>query len=1044
MKTFVITSLFLTLLLTPLHADDAPKQKRNNAVMLAGEWLPGDPHQIDYEKLPRVTAKHAVISDVRDDAGTRVHQHAYLAHHDGHFWAMWSDGPGLPKPGATPEQHRNIVPGHDRPDTRNSFATSKDGLHWSKPADLTGPPRIKGYGWIARGLWNRDGELLALASHFNAPGYAGPGLSLEAFRWNGAKWVAHGTILDDSMNNFPPKRLPSGEWMMTRRDHQRQVSVMIGGTKAFDDWRISPLAAYDGNGHPEEPYWYILPDGKTIVGLIRDNGGSRFLLRTFSRNNGRTWSEIRRTNFPDATNKFFVHRTSRGYYVMVSNSNPRRRDPLTLAISQDGLVFTRLFWLIGGRHIDYPHIIEHDGHLLIAFSGAKQTMEVMKVSLDELERLAMPESVELAQHLPPVKQSPQQPPSHWIDLGDEGKTLYAAADLVVPELGKRSTFSLATASGEERVVIGIDEKGRLTAQLYKETVTGPKLERGSRHALLIRLHSHREKPDGLFAQLGSSGEIPAEPESWTLSNTKGSSAANLSRVVLHSDAVDSAGFRNVRVAPTRETLARAKVVAEESADADVVVYGGTPGGLASAIAAARLGSRVIVVEPNHHVGGMTTSGLGKSDIENRAMIGGIFREFVRAQLQHYLDTYGPEHENIQLCRDGYYAEPSVSESVFETMLAAESESVTVLKGWRLADAHTSDDTLKSITILRKKDGSSRRLQGKVFIDATYEGDLYAAAGAEYRLGREARDEFDEPHAGVVYFDYQEKKFLPGTTGEASKDLPAFTYRLCLTKDPKNSHRLNKPPQGYDRLVYLDYFDDMAAGRLSGPKVVKPGRGYNPAHFDTLVRALSVTDIPNNKTDVNMNPRPLGFPFTEENRGYIEGDEATRDKIRERIRNLTLGLIWFLQNDSAVPAEHRKLANELHFPKDEFTDDDKHFPFQLYVREGRRLVGEITLTEHHITGKGEAITHHPDTIAIGEFPIDSFPCRKRQPGDTIVLEGYLGMLDHITRPYEIPWGQNIRPMLNPRDLWWRQALTRCDFRSVNLPENSTRAEYSLSS
>ena len=864
MKAFLTTSLFLTLAIAPLvclQADDEMKEKLDNGLLLAGDWMPADPHQLDYERLPRVTARHIVISDVRGHAGTRVHQHAYLAHHDGRFWAMWSDGPGLPKAGATPEQHRNIVPGHDRPDTRNSFSMSKDGLHWTTPADLTGPPRIKDYGWIARGLWKRDGELLALASHFNAPGYAGPGLSLEAFRWNGEKWVAHGTVLDNSMNNFPPKRLPSGEWMMTRRDHQRQVSVMIGGTKAFDEWSINPLAAYDGNGRPEEPYWYILPDGKTIVGLIRDNGGSKFLLRTFSRDNGRTWSEISRTNFPDATSKFFVHRTSRGYYVMVSNSNPRGRDPLTLAISQDGLVFTKLFWLIGGRHVDYPHIIEHDGHLLIAFSGAKQTMEVMKVSLDELERLVMPKSVELVEPLPPVKRSPQQPPSHRIGLGDEGKTLHAA---------------------------------------------------------------------------------------------------------------------------------------------DVIVYGGTPGGLASAIAAARLGSRVILVEPNLHVGGMTTSGLGKSDIENRAMIGGIFREFVAAQLQHYRAAYGPDHKNIKLSRDGYYAEPSVSETVFEAMLAAESERITVLKGWRLADAHTSQDTLKSITILRKKDGSTRRIHGTVFIDASYEGDLYAAAGAEYRLGREARDEFNEPHAGVVYFDYQEKKFLPGATGKASKDLPAFTYRLCLTKDPENSHKLSQPPPGYDRSVYLGYFDDLKAGRLAGPKVLKPGRGYNPLHFDTLVRALSVTNIPNNKTDVNINPRPLGFPFTEENRGYIEGDEAARDKIRERIRNLTLGLIWFLQNDAKVPAEHRKLANELHFPKDEFTDDKEHFPFQLYVREGRRLVGEITLTEHHITGQGEAITHHPDTIAIGEFPIDSFPCRKRQTGDTIVLEGYLGMLDHITRPYEIPY------------------------------------------
>ena len=547
---------FTAMALIPLAA---PAQDTDSPVALAGDWLPDDPHQIDYTKLPRVPAEHAILSDVRDEGGTRVHQHAYLAHHDGRFWAMWSDGPGGQIPGVTPEKHRNVVPHHDLAETRNSYATSKDGLNWSQPADLTGPPRVEGYGWIARGLWRRDGELLALSSHFDAPGYAGLGLSLEAFRWNGAKWVDHGTVLDDSMNNFPPKRLPSGEWMMTRRDHRRQVSVMIGGTKAFDDWRINPLAAYDGKGRPEEPYWYVLPDDKTIVGLIRDNGGSKFLLRTFSRDNGKTWSKIHRTNFPDATSKFFVHRTSRGYYVMVSNSNPRRRDPLTLAISEDGIVFTKLFFLVGGRHIDYPHIIEHDGHLLVAFSGAKQTMEVMKVSLDELENLTMPESVEPAEPLPSVKVRPQQPPSDWIDLGDEGKTLYAAADLVVPEPGKRSSFSLATAGGAERVTIGIDEEGHLTARLYEEIVTGPKLEPGSRHSLLISLHSHREKPDELFVQLGAPDEIPSEPETWTLSNAKGSSAANLSRVVLHPDGAGSAGFDNIRVAPTREGLVHAKV-----------------------------------------------------------------------------------------------------------------------------------------------------------------------------------------------------------------------------------------------------------------------------------------------------------------------------------------------------------------------------------------------------------------------------------------------------------------------------------------------------
>jgi hypothetical protein len=270
-----------------------------------------------------------------------------------------------------------------------------------------------------------------------------------------------------------------------------------------------------------------------------------------------------------------------------------------------------------------------------------------------------------------------------------------------------------------------------------------------------------------------------------------------------------------------------------------------------------------------------------------------------------------------------------------------------------------------------------------------------------RLGRESRAEFDEPHAGVIYFDYQTHEFLPGSTGAGDDGLPAYTYRLCLTKDPQNAAPMTEPPAGYDRNDYLGYFDDLKAGRLAGPKTFKPGRGYNPKHFDTLVRALSVADIPNNKHDVNINPRPLGFPFPEENRGYIEGDEATRERIRQRHRSLVLGLLWFLQNDPEVPEAHRILANEMHLPKDEFTDND-HFPWQLYVREGRRLVGEYTLTQHDITGKGQEPKHHPDSIAVGEFPIDSFPVHKRQPADTIVLEGYLGMLDYITRPYEIPY------------------------------------------
>ncbi len=463
--------------------------------------------------------------------------------------------------------------------------------------------------------------------------------------------------------------------------------------------------------------------------------------------------------------------------------------------------------------------------------------------------------------------------------------------------------------------------------------------------------------------------------------------------------------------------------------ADVVIYGGTPGGIASAISAARMGREVVLVERNDHIGGMTTSGLGKSDIENRDMIGGVFKEFVAGVLDHYVKTYGDEHENTELCRDGYYSEPHVAEKVFEAMIAKEPK-IAVMKGWRIQSAEVTDQTLRTATFVNRHDGEERQLKAKVFVDATYEGDLYAAAGARYRLGRESREEFGERHAGVVYFDYQNHQFLPGTTGEGDDGLPAYTYRLCLTKNPENSHRLTEPPSGYDRSDYLGYFDDLKAGRLAGPKVLKPGRGYYPEHFNTLVRALSVTDIPNAKTDVNINPRPLGFPFPEENAGYIEGNEATRERIRQRHRSLVVGLIWFLQNDPEVPEAHRAIANELHWPRDEFTDND-HFPWQLYVREGRRLVGEYTLTQLDITGKGEEPLHHSDSIAVGEFPIDSFPVRKRQPGDTIVLEGYLGMLDYITRPYEIPYRVMIPETINGLIVPVAASTTHVAFSSIRM-------------
>jgi hypothetical protein len=433
---------------------------------------------------------------------------------------------------------------------------------------------------------------------------------------------------------------------------------------------------------------------------------------------------------------------------------------------------------------------------------------------------------------------------------------------------------------------------------------------------------------------------------------------------------------------------------------DVVVVGGSPAGIMSAIAAARAGVKVTLVEYHNHIGGLSTSGLGKSDIENKNAIIGLFREFARNVLKYYEETYGPDSENVKKCKQGYYYEPSVAEKVFNAMIAKE-KNITLLLNYQIEQAATEGGKVVELVFKNRSTEESQKLKAQVFVDATYEGDVYALAGAEYRLGREGKDEYNETHAGRIFFDYNDNVFLPGSTGEADKNIPAYTYRLCMTDDPANSYVMTEPPSGYDRNNYLKYFDDLKEGRLSGPKVFKEGHGYYKAHFDTMMRVFSFAEIPNRKFDVNTNPRPLGFPFPEENANYVEADWKQREKVFQRHRELALGLLYFVQNDPEVPEEHRKMANQYHLAKDEFTDNE-HFPWQLYVREARRLKGLYTLTENDVTLQGSATrtTIFNDSIIAGEFPIDSFPVSKEPAENKKVLQGYIGMLP--ISPYQIPY------------------------------------------
>ncbi|EPR65555.1 FAD-dependent oxidoreductase [Cyclobacterium qasimii] len=434
--------------------------------------------------------------------------------------------------------------------------------------------------------------------------------------------------------------------------------------------------------------------------------------------------------------------------------------------------------------------------------------------------------------------------------------------------------------------------------------------------------------------------------------------------------------------------------------ADIVVVGGTPAGIMAAIAAARMGSKVILTEYHSHLGGMTTSGLGKSDIENKEAIAGLFKEFTEKVLQYYTEKYGDNSKEVLLCKEGYYYEPSVAELVFNQMIA-EEKNIKVLFNYQIEEAELEAGKISKLRFKDRSSGADKSLKAEVFVDATYEGDVFALAGAAFRLGREGKEEFDEAHAGQIFFDFNEKAFLEGGSGKGDDRLPAYTYRLCMTDDPENSYVLSEPPHGYDRNNYLEYFNDLKDGRLSAPKVFKEGHGYYSDHFDTMVRVFSFTEIPNRKYDVNINPRPLGFPFVGENYSYPESDWAARERIFQKHRELTLGLIYFVQNDPEIPEAHRNLAMKYHLPKDEFTDNE-HFPWQLYIREARRLKGMYTLTENDVTLREDAqrTTVFEDTIITGEFPIDSFPVSKVPSKDNKVLEGYIGMYE--ISPYQIPY------------------------------------------
>lgn len=459
---------------------------------------------------------------------------------------------------------------------------------------------------------------------------------------------------------------------------------------------------------------------------------------------------------------------------------------------------------------------------------------------------------------------------------------------------------------------------------------------------------------------------------------------------------------------------------------NLVIVGGNPGGLMAAIAAAKLGKTSLILERTDHIGGLPANGLGATDIATRGATTGLFTEFTGRIKQYYIQHYGADSKQVKMCSNGYHFEPSVAEIIFEEMLAEYKSKITVLK-MRQFDAEAKNIALRnnriySINILDRLTGKTETYRADIFIDATYEGDLAAAANVPYRVGREGSTEFNEEGAGKVY------KFWGGPTGEgttyqADNAVQAYNYRLCLTDNTKNSMMIEKPAL-YNREEFKSLIEDVWLGRHTGAEMQKVTKTEAEANRKFIAKGdtthiagdrwgiAKITNsvlLPNEKTDANN--QHLAFISTdlpEENWPWPTSSWAWRDQFAERLKNYTLGLLYFTQHDEELPGGFRESAKRWGLAKDEYVDNG-HFPRQVYVREGRRMVGTYFFTAKDAipVKPGGRPPLQQSSITASHYALDSHAVRKREDGK-IHLDGFIS---YPTAVYTVPFGVMLPQQLD---------------------------------
>ncbi|MCG8308645.1 MAG: FAD-dependent oxidoreductase [Cytophagales bacterium] len=444
--------------------------------------------------------------------------------------------------------------------------------------------------------------------------------------------------------------------------------------------------------------------------------------------------------------------------------------------------------------------------------------------------------------------------------------------------------------------------------------------------------------------------------------------------------------------------------------ADVIVYGGTSAAVTTAVQVSKMGKSVIMVSPDIHIGGLSSGGLGFTDTGNKEVIGGLSREFYHRVWKYYQSEdawkwqkkseYGNKGQGTPAMdgvnRTMWIFEPHVAEKIFDDFIM-EYQIKLFRDEWldRTGGIEIEGKTIKSISTL-----SGKVFSGKIFVDATYEGDLVAAANVNYHVGREANSVYEESWNGIQVGILHHKHHMqtdidpyvvpgdpssgvlpkisaghPGEKGAGDHRVQAYCFRMCLSNNPENRVPFPKPAN------------------------------YDPYQYELLARIFAsgwrevfhkFDPIPNLKTDTNNHG-----PFSTDNIGmnydYPEASYQRRKEIVEEHEDYQKGLMYFLANDEKVPLEIRKEMANWGLAADEFVDNG-NWPHQIYVREARRMIGEFVMTEHEIQG-GKPVHR---SIGMGSYTMDSHNVQRYiKPDGYVQNEGDIGV--HPKKPYKIELG-----------------------------------------